>query len=653
MKHISIKITFLVIIAEIMVMVFLFLFLNGRLSDILEKRLLSDMGIIAHHRADLAENYIEGRCDFLNGYARCIEALGVLEDPENQTLVEAARDCTNNYAAGYTSLEGLYLASWDTYVLAHTNPDSMDKTFRTPEAAKELENLIKKHQTAFCTGIVQAPVTKKMVMPVYCPVRGKNGEMTGFVGAAFYPEVIGVQLDAGEETKYGYSIINCSGKMYIYDSADSGLVGMENTNENLWREVERLKKGDGDVGQGSLSYGGRVMSFYYMPDYDWIFVVSESEQDVFQLVDTVRNTIMAIVLPITFLFVIVLGFVIGRMMVPIEKINNQILRLQSADFSRGHDIEKYTGRRDEFGTISQAVMKLRSTLQNQDELFREMLDVQTAGMVVSKNATSELILINQRALTLYGVPYAEKNALTMKGIRALFSEEELVHIDEQLHKLKEGQDEVVFESPIIYKDGSKRYLLAHVKIVTLSNGERVSICSLMDISEQKKLEEDLQIQSETDFLTGICNRRSGELRIEKAVSEEAYGMFCLFDANKFKTINDTYGHNAGDEVLIGIARAMQDTFRSSDILVRLGGDEFVVYAPGMPDEKVGTMVIERFIKNVEKISPVSIQGHQVTISLGAVMADRQMSFTEMYNCADSLMYQCKKKGGSAFAFYRI
>lgn len=94
MKHISIKITFLVIIAEIMVMVFLFLFLNGRLSDILEKRLLSDMGIIAHHRADLAENYIEGRCDFLNGYARCIEALGVLEDPENQTLVEAARDCT-------------------------------------------------------------------------------------------------------------------------------------------------------------------------------------------------------------------------------------------------------------------------------------------------------------------------------------------------------------------------------------------------------------------------------------------------------------------------------------------------------------------------------------------------------------------------------
>ncbi|MBR1743937.1 MAG: diguanylate cyclase [Lachnospiraceae bacterium] len=652
MKHISVKIALLVAAAEIMVMATLFLFLNGRLSEILEKSLISDMGVIAHHRADLAENYIEGRCDFLNGYARCIEAIHVLEDPEDPQLVEAARECTDNYAAGYDSIEGLYVAFWDTYVLAHTNPDSVAKTFRDRDSAKELEDLIRKHQTSFCTGIVQAPVTKKMVMPVYSPVKNDEGEMLGFAGAAFYPEAIGVQLDAGEETKYDYTILNCSNRICLYDSADSGLVGMENKNKALWNEVEQIKKSTESAKQGSLNFGGRVMSVYYMPDYDWIFVVSESEDDVFALVDMVRNTIMHILLPITFVLVLGLGFVIGKLMNPIGKINNQIIRLEASDFSRGHDVEKYTGRRDEFGTISRAVMKLHSTLENQDELFREMLDAQTAGLVVSKDSNHELILINQKALALYGIPYAEKASVMIESIRALFSEEELAHIDEQLQKVTEQQKEVVIESSIIYRDGSKGYLLTHVKSVTLSNRETVSIYSLVDISERKKLEQELQIQSETDFLTGICNRRSGELNIEKAVSEGKYGMFCLFDANKFKTINDTYGHNAGDEVLIGIAKAMQDTFRSSDILVRLGGDEFVVYAPGMPDEKVGTQVLERFIKNIEKISPDSIRGHKVTISLGAVMVTEAMSFTEMYNCADSLMYQCKMRGGSAFEFYR-
>ena len=128
-------------------------------------------------------------------------------------------------------------------------------------------------------------------------------------------------------------------------------------------------------------------------------------------------------------------------------------------------------------------------------------------------------------------------------------------------------------------------------------------------------------------------------------------MFCLLDANKFKIINDTYGHDAGDEVLIGIANAMRDTFRSSDVLIRLGGDEFVIFAPGMPDETVGTNVINRFIKSVESISPESIKDHRVTISLGAVLVTDKLNFSEMYSCADAVMYECKKRDGSAFAFY--
>ena len=122
MKRISEKVTLIVIAAEIIAMAILFLVLSGRLSGILEESELTDMNIIAHHRADLAENYIDGRCDFLNGYARSAEAIKVLSDPDNPEYINEARDYTNRYVAGYDNIEGLYIATWDTYVLAHTNP---------------------------------------------------------------------------------------------------------------------------------------------------------------------------------------------------------------------------------------------------------------------------------------------------------------------------------------------------------------------------------------------------------------------------------------------------------------------------------------------------------------------------------------------------
>ena len=68
------------------------MFLYGRLSGILEESVLTDMNIIAHHRADLAETYIEGRCDFLSGYARSSEAINALSHPDDPAYIKAARN---------------------------------------------------------------------------------------------------------------------------------------------------------------------------------------------------------------------------------------------------------------------------------------------------------------------------------------------------------------------------------------------------------------------------------------------------------------------------------------------------------------------------------------------------------------------------------
>ena len=208
-----------------------------------------------------------------------------------------------------------------------------------------------------------------------------------------------------------------------------------------------------------------------------------------------------------------------------------------------------------------------------------------------------------------------------------------------------------FEERVNHGDGSSLVLLAHAKGVMLSNALRVIIVSLTDITEQKKLEESLQILSETDFLTSICNRRSGEYRIGENMKEEQFGMFCLFDVDKFKYVNDTYGHAAGDALLVGIAKTMKKTFRTSDILIRLGGDEFVVFATGIQDTTLGSRVLDRFIGNIVSMDIPELQGHRITISLGAVIVTAPESFSSMYEKADSLMYSVKKKEGNAYVFF--
>ena len=128
-------------------------------------------------------------------------------------------------------------------------------------------------------------------------------------------------------------------------------------------------------------------------------------------------------------------------------------------------------------------------------------------------------------------------------------------------------------------------------------------------------------------------------------------MFCLFDVDKFKSVNDNFGHTTGDNLLIAIAGTMIKSFRSSDILVRLGGDEFVVFAEGIQDRDMAEIFLKRFFHNIESMQVEGMEGHKVSISLGAVIVKGDEPFAEMYKKADSLMYGCKAHPGNSYVFY--
>ena len=172
------------------------------------------------------------------------------------------------------------------------------------------------------------------------------------------------------------------------------------------------------------------------------------------------------------------------------------------------------------------------------------------------------------------------------------------------------------------------------------------------IDEEKRRERRLLYLSEIDALTGLRNRGSGEREITDLLSKGTAGMFCLFDADKFKSINDNYGHDVGDKVLKAIAACLKRALRSSDVTMRLGGDEFAAYVIGVIDEAQGRAMINRLFDEIDGIKISEMGNRKITISLGAALFDerRSCTFAELYKKADNGVYASKKSAGNAVTF---
>lgn len=167
-------------------------------------------------------------------------------------------------------------------------------------------------------------------------------------------------------------------------------------------------------------------------------------------------------------------------------------------------------------------------------------------------------------------------------------------------------------------------------------------------------EQRLSALSQKDPLTGAYNRRyfDEQSRIECARSHRYSQSLAILmiDLDKFKLVNDTHGHAAGDEVLKALVRISSDALRKSDILARFGGEEFVVLLPHA-DIKEASMLAERLRKAIEnseiKVEELTLH---VTVSIGvSILAAHESDSTEMLARADQAMYNAKNSGRNKVA----
>ena len=190
--------------------------------------------------------------------------------------------------------------------------------------------------------------------------------------------------------------------------------------------------------------------------------------------------------------------------------------------------------------------------------------------------------------------------------------------------------------------------VAHVD----ENDRRVWL--LRDVTSRERAEAELREQALHDALTGLPNRTLFNDRLRSAIAvaqrQNAPLSLLLLDLDGFKAVNDTWGHHAGDLVLVEIAARLSGSLRESDTAGRLGGDEFVLLLPATP--LLGAIEAARALIDFI-VAPIMIEGKQLTVgaSIGiAVFPSHGRDADVLLAAADSAMYDAKHSGGGYRTF---
>ncbi|HLA95127.1 MAG TPA: EAL domain-containing protein [Pyrinomonadaceae bacterium] len=303
---------------------------------------------------------------------------------------------------------------------------------------------------------------------------------------------------------------------------------------------------------------------------------------------------------------------------------------------------------DQAREYAKAMRERTHALRDSEERFRRAFDHAPIGIAIV-TPFGKWLKTNRAMSRILG--YSQKEFKEMTFHSMIFEED----LTEVLGKLSEVQAGTVdghqMEQRYLHKNGSTVW--ASWSISTAGNvreGHTNFIFQIQDITERKFAEEKLQYEATHDSLTGLPNRANFMKRLDKALARSAedtrHKVSVLFiDLDRFKYVNDSLGHQVGDELLKAISGRVNACLRSPDFVARLGGDEFVVLVEGRHQPDKITRIADRIQKKVT--TPFMLQGHEVfsSASIGILNASEQhRTAADIIRDADTAMYHAKRAG---------
>ncbi|HEY3784537.1 MAG TPA: EAL domain-containing protein [Steroidobacteraceae bacterium] len=283
-----------------------------------------------------------------------------------------------------------------------------------------------------------------------------------------------------------------------------------------------------------------------------------------------------------------------------------------------------------------------------------------AEAIIATDAAGQITYMNPAAERLAGSALAQALGKTLEAIVGLVDETDRRLLSDPVRQaLTSGAPVNLSRRTLLLSraNGSERSIELSASPIRNEAKDLVgSVVLLHDVTELRGLARQMSYQATHDALTGLVNRREFEGRLEEAIESGHRGdgqhVLCYLDLDRFKVVNDTSGHLAGDSMLREVAKVLRDAVRDSDTVARLGGDEFGMLLIGCPLEKARQIADDvcRAVGDYRFVWKDKI--FNIGVSIGLVEISRESgTLEELFAAADSACYVAKKQGSGRVAVY--
>lgn len=306
--------------------------------------------------------------------------------------------------------------------------------------------------------------------------------------------------------------------------------------------------------------------------------------------------------------------------------------------------------------------ELRAETENLSKKFRFIFERASAGIGLL-NANNQLIVANPALLRLLGQTFiVDTDRFTKTDFTTYFNDPQEIQEFIEEFWVKPGNQFSAIDIQLRHKvraaDRWVHCLFSKVEDINNPDDSLVEIV-LYDITERAEREQNIIYEAEHDPITQLLNRRAGMTKLENSLidadKKQRYFAILMIDLDGFKRVNDTYGHDAGDKVIIEVANRIKQFFRGSDVVARWGGDEFLIGFSYNPTYETAVSDIASDLQHQVQL-PIDI-GHEQTTSVGSSIGislypQNEQAVGALIEQADESMYYVKNNGKNFYRFYQ-